>query len=170
MIDWVSMVRHSRRRFSNYMYAVPSKVRKRRRQFVPPSIVANIQKTRKRREQKDQDVPHTRSSNWPSSMTGYESDSYSTSEASQQDEVGGNGGNGSSCSRLGRLQQLRTQFQGRRDPSSGNENNDVTNSSAATNSSSKKSLRSHNNKNWSRAPCDLCGCLLYRNVSFLSFS
>ncbi|XP_049800164.1 uncharacterized protein LOC126235487 [Schistocerca nitens] len=31
MIDWVSIVRHSRRRFSNYMYAVPSKVRKRRR-------------------------------------------------------------------------------------------------------------------------------------------
>ncbi|GJQ81544.1 hypothetical protein Trydic_g4905 [Trypoxylus dichotomus] len=32
MIDWVSIVRHSRRRFSNYMYGVPSKVRKRRRQ------------------------------------------------------------------------------------------------------------------------------------------
>jgi len=31
MIDWVSIVRHSRRRFSNYMYAVPSKVRKKRR-------------------------------------------------------------------------------------------------------------------------------------------
>ncbi|KAK6628319.1 hypothetical protein RUM43_002131 [Polyplax serrata] len=31
MIDWVSIVRHSRRRFSNYMYAVPSKVRNNRR-------------------------------------------------------------------------------------------------------------------------------------------
>ncbi|KAL1123402.1 hypothetical protein AAG570_002482 [Ranatra chinensis] len=31
MIDWVSIVRHSRRRFSNYMYAMPTKVRKRRR-------------------------------------------------------------------------------------------------------------------------------------------
>jgi hypothetical protein len=28
MIDWVSIVRHSRRRFSNYMYAVPNKVRR----------------------------------------------------------------------------------------------------------------------------------------------
>ncbi|CAH0382401.1 unnamed protein product [Bemisia tabaci] len=26
MIDWVSIVRHSRRRFSNYMYAMPNKV------------------------------------------------------------------------------------------------------------------------------------------------
>ncbi|KAG0432219.1 hypothetical protein HPB47_021018 [Ixodes persulcatus] len=32
MIDWVSIVRHSRRRFSNYMYAMPSKVRRRRKQ------------------------------------------------------------------------------------------------------------------------------------------
>lgn len=30
MIDWVSIVRHSRRRFSDYMYSVPIKVRKRR--------------------------------------------------------------------------------------------------------------------------------------------
>ncbi|XP_066259364.1 disks large 1 tumor suppressor protein isoform X6 [Euwallacea similis] len=30
MIDWVSIVRHSRRRFSNYMTSVPRKVRKRR--------------------------------------------------------------------------------------------------------------------------------------------
>ncbi|KAF7287965.1 hypothetical protein GWI33_000026 [Rhynchophorus ferrugineus] len=30
MIDWVSIVRHSRRRFSNYMYGVPRKVRKKR--------------------------------------------------------------------------------------------------------------------------------------------
>ncbi|XP_026300211.1 disks large 1 tumor suppressor protein isoform X14 [Apis mellifera] len=30
MIDWVSIVRHSRRRFSDYMYGVPIKVRKRR--------------------------------------------------------------------------------------------------------------------------------------------
>ncbi|XP_017774208.1 PREDICTED: uncharacterized protein LOC108560979 [Nicrophorus vespilloides] len=32
MIDWVSIVRHSRRRFSNYMYGVPNKARKRRKQ------------------------------------------------------------------------------------------------------------------------------------------
>lgn len=32
MIDWVSIVRHSRRRFSNYMYGVPHKVRRKRRQ------------------------------------------------------------------------------------------------------------------------------------------
>lgn len=31
MIDWVSIVRHSRRRFSDYMFAVPAKIRKRRR-------------------------------------------------------------------------------------------------------------------------------------------
>ncbi|XP_073992870.1 MAGUK family member discs large 1 isoform X5 [Rhodnius prolixus] len=31
MIDWVSIVRHSRRRFSNYMYAVPGKVGGKRR-------------------------------------------------------------------------------------------------------------------------------------------
>ena len=31
MIDWVSIVRHSRRRFSDYMFTVPAKVRKRRR-------------------------------------------------------------------------------------------------------------------------------------------
>lgn len=31
MIDWVSIVRHSRRRFSDYMFAVPVKIRKRRR-------------------------------------------------------------------------------------------------------------------------------------------
>lgn len=31
MIDWVSIVRHSRRRFSDYMVAVPIKIRKRRR-------------------------------------------------------------------------------------------------------------------------------------------
>lgn len=30
MIDWVSIVRHSRRRFSDYMYGVPVKVHKRR--------------------------------------------------------------------------------------------------------------------------------------------
>lgn len=30
MIDWVSIVRHSRRRFSDYVYGVPIKVRKRR--------------------------------------------------------------------------------------------------------------------------------------------
>ncbi|KAK9884882.1 hypothetical protein WA026_009109 [Henosepilachna vigintioctopunctata] len=30
MIDWVSIVRHSRRRFSNYVYSVPHKVRRRR--------------------------------------------------------------------------------------------------------------------------------------------
>lgn len=34
MIDWVSIVRHSHRRFSNYMYAVPNKVRKRRQKFI----------------------------------------------------------------------------------------------------------------------------------------
>ncbi|XP_023311086.1 disks large 1 tumor suppressor protein isoform X3 [Anoplophora glabripennis] len=34
MIDWVSIVRHSHRRFSNYMYGVPSKVRKRRQKFI----------------------------------------------------------------------------------------------------------------------------------------
>ncbi|KAH9383331.1 hypothetical protein HPB48_024546 [Haemaphysalis longicornis] len=34
MIDWVSIVRHSRRRFSNYMYAMPSKVRRRRKHQV----------------------------------------------------------------------------------------------------------------------------------------
>ncbi|KYN02222.1 hypothetical protein ALC62_07006 [Cyphomyrmex costatus] len=28
MIDWVSIVRHSRRRFSDYMFTVPSKIRK----------------------------------------------------------------------------------------------------------------------------------------------
>lgn len=32
MIDWVSIVRHSRRRFSNYMYGVPHKVRRKRKQ------------------------------------------------------------------------------------------------------------------------------------------
>lgn len=31
MIDWVSIVRHSRRRFSNYVYSVPLKVRKKRK-------------------------------------------------------------------------------------------------------------------------------------------
>lgn len=31
MIDWVSIVRHSRRRFSDYMFAGPAKIRKRRR-------------------------------------------------------------------------------------------------------------------------------------------
>ncbi|KAH7962961.1 hypothetical protein HPB52_018932 [Rhipicephalus sanguineus] len=31
MIDWVSIVRHSRRRFSSYMYAMPSKVRRLRK-------------------------------------------------------------------------------------------------------------------------------------------
>ncbi|KYM75346.1 hypothetical protein ALC53_14254 [Atta colombica] len=31
MIDWVSIVRHSRRRFSDYMFTVPTKIRKRRR-------------------------------------------------------------------------------------------------------------------------------------------
>lgn len=31
MIDWVSIVRHSRRRFSDYMFAVPIKIRKRQR-------------------------------------------------------------------------------------------------------------------------------------------
>ncbi|KAH0568382.1 hypothetical protein KQX54_020623 [Cotesia glomerata] len=31
MIDWVSIVRHSRRRFSDYVNAVPMKIRKRRR-------------------------------------------------------------------------------------------------------------------------------------------
>lgn len=36
MIDWVSIVRHSRRRFSNYVYAVPNKVRKRRRYKARP--------------------------------------------------------------------------------------------------------------------------------------
>ncbi|XP_059484108.1 disks large 1 tumor suppressor protein isoform X4 [Neocloeon triangulifer] len=35
MIDWVSIVRHSRRRFSNYMYAVPNKVRRRQAKMVP---------------------------------------------------------------------------------------------------------------------------------------
>lgn len=34
MIDWVSIVRHSRRRFSNYVYGVPSKVRRKRKQTV----------------------------------------------------------------------------------------------------------------------------------------
>nr|CAI5847280.1 unnamed protein product [Callosobruchus analis] len=34
MIDWVSLVQHSRRRFSNYMYGVPGKVRKKRQRFV----------------------------------------------------------------------------------------------------------------------------------------
>jgi len=34
MIDWVSIVRHSRRRFSNYMYAVPNKVRRRQTKMV----------------------------------------------------------------------------------------------------------------------------------------
>lgn len=31
MIDWVSIVRHSHRRFSNYVYGVPNKVRRRRK-------------------------------------------------------------------------------------------------------------------------------------------
>ena len=31
MIDWVSIVRHSRRRFSDYIFTVPTKIRKRRR-------------------------------------------------------------------------------------------------------------------------------------------
>ncbi|KAK5649511.1 hypothetical protein RI129_000540 [Pyrocoelia pectoralis] len=39
MIDWVSIVRHSRRRFSNYMYGVPNKVRRRRRHKRPPADV-----------------------------------------------------------------------------------------------------------------------------------
>lgn len=39
MIDWVSIVRHSRRRFSNYMYGVPNKVRRRRR---PKKQTGNI--------------------------------------------------------------------------------------------------------------------------------
>ncbi|KAI5753928.1 hypothetical protein M8J77_004371 [Diaphorina citri] len=29
-IDWMSIMRHSRRRFSNYVYSVPGKVRRRR--------------------------------------------------------------------------------------------------------------------------------------------
>ncbi|XP_069986623.1 disks large homolog 4-like isoform X3 [Penaeus vannamei] len=40
MIDWVSIVRHSRRRFSNYMYGVPSKVRRRRKKPILPSAAA----------------------------------------------------------------------------------------------------------------------------------
>lgn len=40
MIDWVSIVRHSRRRFSNYMYAVPSRVRRRRKRPILPSAAA----------------------------------------------------------------------------------------------------------------------------------
>ncbi|KYB29111.1 hypothetical protein TcasGA2_TC032077 [Tribolium castaneum] len=38
MIDWVSIVRHSRRRFSNYMYGVPNKVRRKRRAVKKPVI------------------------------------------------------------------------------------------------------------------------------------
>ena len=40
MIDWVSIVRHSRRRFSNYMYAAPSRVRRRRKRPILPSAAA----------------------------------------------------------------------------------------------------------------------------------
>ncbi|MPC86912.1 hypothetical protein E2C01_081751 [Portunus trituberculatus] len=40
MIDWVSIVRHSRRRFSNYMYAVPTRVRRRRKRPILPSAAA----------------------------------------------------------------------------------------------------------------------------------
>ncbi|KAK8733914.1 hypothetical protein OTU49_006243 [Cherax quadricarinatus] len=40
MIDWVSIVRHSRRRFSNYMYAGPSRVRRRRKKPIMPAAAA----------------------------------------------------------------------------------------------------------------------------------
>ncbi|XP_072379965.1 disks large 1 tumor suppressor protein isoform X10 [Diabrotica undecimpunctata] len=45
MIDWVSIVRHSQRRFSNYMYGVPSKVRRRRQKFIKREQQANTNGT-----------------------------------------------------------------------------------------------------------------------------
>uniref|UniRef100_A0A6P7GUV3 Uncharacterized protein LOC114341041 n=1 Tax=Diabrotica virgifera virgifera TaxID=50390 RepID=A0A6P7GUV3_DIAVI len=45
MIDWVSIVRHSHRRFSNYMYGVPSKVRRRRQKFIKREQQANTNGT-----------------------------------------------------------------------------------------------------------------------------
>ncbi|KAH1027347.1 hypothetical protein HUJ05_000875 [Dendroctonus ponderosae] len=45
MIDWVSIVRHSRRRFSNYMTSVPRKVRKRRQKNANPLSINSGQCT-----------------------------------------------------------------------------------------------------------------------------
>ncbi|XP_042240841.1 uncharacterized protein LOC121878570 [Homarus americanus] len=63
MIDWVSIVRHSRRRFSNYMYAGPSRVRRRRKKPILPahaaaassSLAAEVKGDRKNEEEEEEE-------------------------------------------------------------------------------------------------------------------
>ncbi|CAL4060251.1 unnamed protein product, partial [Meganyctiphanes norvegica] len=57
MIDWVSIVRHSHRRFSNYMYGVPSKVRRRRKRpmLMFSSLQSKSNQVKQQHQQEDED-------------------------------------------------------------------------------------------------------------------